>query len=167
MTVNLNTRVKAKLSDSGREHYFEYLKKNRIIASKLVDELGYVHFLLWEVMQIFGSLCEIGNNGFFENNEFIMELPDNQKLIEVHYLAENSTDLPQPGETVLDEAGSTLLYDDNKWQYVSSEGDLFDCHEAPDLWYYPPKFNTESIKRKKLENMSKEELIEMILSKDN
>ena len=166
MKINLNTQVKVKLTELGEAYYKKFLWENEFSGYE-PDDKGYLHFPLWEVMQIFGPLCEMGGAPFFENNEFIMELPDNQKLIEIHYLTENSTDLPQPGETVLDEAGSTLLYDDYKWQYVSSDGELFDCKKAPNLWYYPPKFDTETIKRKKLEKLSKEELIEMILSKDN
>ena len=166
MKMNLNAHVKLKLNESGASYYTKYLQVNNISARKPDDE-GYLHFSLWEVMKIFGPACEIGTFGFSVDNKIILELPDNLKLIKIHYLTENPNDLPQQGETVLDEVGSTLLYDDYKWQYVSSEGELFDCKEAPGLWYYPPKFDTENIKRKKLENMSKEELIEMILSKDN
>ena len=166
MKINLNAEVKLKLNESGTTYYTKYLQKNDLSARKPDDE-GYLHHSLWEVMKIFGPACKMGTFGFSVDNEIILELPDNQKLIEIHYLTENSTDLPQPGEIVLDEAGSTLLYDDYKWQFVSSDGELFNCKKAPNLWYYPPKFDTETIKRKKLEKLSKEELIEMILSKDN
>ena len=93
-----------------------------------------------------------------------MKVP-NQALFEisvvVHNLTVNPDDLPNDYEWVLNEKGEKVCHHNGEWYIYSDYYEEEQCLcSAPKLWYDIPKFD---IDRQELENMTKEELIELIL----
>lgn len=70
--INLNQRVKVRLTSDGMRVYLEYLHRlqNNGVPAKFlkvpqVDEAGYwSNWTLWELMQIFGSTVDFGTEPF-------------------------------------------------------------------------------------------------------
>jgi hypothetical protein len=89
----------------------------------------------------------------------IPEKPIFEITITVHNLEFNHGDAPVINEPVLNEYGIVCRYlGDNKW--VCENGEYDEEIAPPALWYSLPNFE---ITRTKLEKLSKEELIDMIL----
>ena len=89
----------------------------------------------------------------------IPEKPIFEIAITVHNLELNPGDAPVINEPVLNEYGIVCRYlGDNKW--VCENGEYDEEIAPPVLWYNLPNFE---ITRTKLEKLSKEELIDMIL----
>lgn len=63
MNINLNARVRVKLTEHGKI----ILKMNEYTIDK-PDENGFLELRLWELMGVFGSVMFMGNPNFpFEN----------------------------------------------------------------------------------------------------
>jgi len=86
-----------------------------------------------------------------------MEIAD-KFIITIHDLMKNPKDVPPDSHWVLNENALQTYYEDGKW-YDWSDDECYEC-PPPKLWYSVPEFNIE---RRKLEKMSKEELIDLIL----
>ena len=79
----------------------------------------------------------------------------------VHNLMINSKDVPNKNKIVFNEhAEKVMIGSNDKWFIWSDYYETWDECDTPKLWYEIPMFDVE---RCKLEKMSKEELIEMIL----
>lgn len=71
ISLNVNSRIKVKLTKYGIEAYERYIHDNLplgfvlvgkfVIPPARIDEDGYTKFQLWEFMQIFGEYFYIGN----------------------------------------------------------------------------------------------------------
>lgn len=80
VSININDKIKVKLTDYGKELYRGYLAEiNALIRLPIsprvleFDENGYTTFQLWEFMNIFGSEMFMGNKNIIEDNEIIYE----------------------------------------------------------------------------------------------
>ena len=63
MKINLNCRVRIKVTPLGKEIYERSFKREGVIPEwvKLkIDSDGYTEMLLWEVMYYFGEYCRMG-----------------------------------------------------------------------------------------------------------
>lgn len=63
LCVNLNTSVKVKLTKSGQE-FFDKCP----YGASAPDEEGFVHMLLWDLMNTFGTETMMGRSTPFEKN---------------------------------------------------------------------------------------------------
>ena len=81
--------------------------------------------------------------------------------INVHNLMMVPEDVPSDSRLVFNEKGEKVQHRDGEWYIYSDYYEDEDClYETPKLWYDIPEFDVD---RTELENLSKEELIELIL----
>lgn len=82
MKINLNDRVKVKLTDYGKEIYRnQWISLNECYGREIVkvhdaeeDEEGYATFLLWDFMNIYGEHIRMGNINVIEPLDLIVEM---------------------------------------------------------------------------------------------
>lgn len=71
--INLNERIKVKLTATGIKAYVDYMNEPNVVAKHgqpvktkyllpTIDDEGYTTFQLWEFMSIFGQYFYMGNN---------------------------------------------------------------------------------------------------------
>lgn len=72
LSVNLNDRCSARLTEAGRAAFVEfwgrYVPDDRSIEPN-VDEDGWTYLQLWELVQIFGDKMYSGGPQLLEDNE--------------------------------------------------------------------------------------------------
>lgn len=83
MKVNLNDRIKVKLTDYGKSIHFKFyalvmknIKLTTIKAIKCfpeIDKEGYTYYQLWEFMHIFGKHLYNGSEQVIEKNEIVFD----------------------------------------------------------------------------------------------
>ena len=93
-----------------------------------------------------------------------MKIPNGSMFraeIYVHNLMINPDDVPNDGHRVFNESGYRVYLICGEWYIESDYFDESECvTSTPKLWYDIPEFDVD---RTELENMTKEELIELIL----
>ena len=84
--INLNSKVKCKLTEAGWNHLSNILKDTvldiSIFRNTYIDEDGYAIFKLYEFMNIFGDKMYIDNpTNFIEDNTIIYECLDIDTIV--------------------------------------------------------------------------------------
>ena len=77
--INLNERVKVKLTDFGKDiFYHQYDELNKVSGRVVfepefpkVDEDGYASFVLWQFMLLYGDYMEMGERNVIKPLEII------------------------------------------------------------------------------------------------
>ena len=78
-TINLNNRIKVKLTEYGEEVYRQfYYNIPRSAPALKKDDNGYVSFLLWEFIEIFGNDIYMGNKNVIEPLNMIIDIEENR-----------------------------------------------------------------------------------------
>lgn len=75
--INLNQRIKVKLTNLGREHLKErYENYNSVLIAKQtppkMDKEGFTEFPLWEFMFEFGNNMYVGAQNIIEDNNIYL-----------------------------------------------------------------------------------------------
>ena len=79
--VNLNSYMKVKLNDLGKDiYYHQYDELNKMVTSykikpkmPKVDEEGYTSFQIWQFMNLYGEYMKMGFEGVLESLDVIIE----------------------------------------------------------------------------------------------
>ena len=73
--ININDYVKIKLTPYGETVLKEHLDSLNLKMPKYLEpnKKGYMYLQIWEIMNIFGSECYMGNQQIIEHNEIIFD----------------------------------------------------------------------------------------------
>lgn len=73
MSINLNDFVRIELTEYGYEMYKAFCESNSYLLKPYTN--GIFHFMLYEIITIFGEEMYLHNyEKFFKNNEIVIEL---------------------------------------------------------------------------------------------